>query len=310
MESLKGIFHRNGKSVSPSPDGTQHTGVSSSQGDTLNTVDFIGATVINLVLQSAFQGYPITSENYHPLSLLILGKAGIGKSRLLMTMHSLRKKYLDFISYTDDITPKFLVDFLHRVERGEKRFLVIPDFQVITHSHGRKTYGTTISILRQMISDGISNLDSFGMDFHPEFKVRAGLITATTLRSYSDFSEKWKKDGFLSRLIPYSFIHSAETIDTTLKQIAYHQDTSLGITYHINRNPQRIADNPNITLQLRGYAEPLSDKTEALPYRAMNQLISLTKMLAIIKNDSEVTQEHIDLLIRLMRYINYDFNAI
>lgn len=285
--------------------------VTSAEGDTPHTVDEIGILILNLILQSAFQRSPINSPDYHPLSLLILGKAGTGKSRLLMTMHTLRKKYLDCISYTDDITPKFLVEFLKKVEKGEKRFLVIPDFQVITHSHGRKTYGTTISILRQMISDGVGNLDDYGMDFHPQFLVRAGLITATTIASYSEFAERWKKDGFLSRLIPYSFVHSKETIDQILRDIAFQKADSLKeVKYVINKNPSSVNCDPQLLLQLRGYAEPLGERTQALPYRSLNQLISLVKMTAIIKGDSQVTQQHIDIVIKLLSYINYDFNAI
>jgi hypothetical protein len=287
------------------------SGLPTVESDTLNIVDHVGTFTINLILQSAFQNIPINSLDYHPLSLLILGKAGTGKSRLLMTMHTLRKKYLDFVTYTDDITPKFLVEFLKGVEKGEKRFLAIPDFQVITHSHGRKTYGTTISIFRQMISDGVGNLDDYGLEFHPKFLVRAGLITATTIASYGQFAERWKKDGFLSRLIPYSFVHSKETIDQILKNIALQKPDSLkNFRYVINRNPQPIKCDSQLLLQLRGYAEPLGERTEALPYRSMNQLISLVKMTAIIKGDSQIKQHHVDTVIKLLSYINYDFNAI
>jgi hypothetical protein len=33
-------------------------------------------------------------------------------------------------------------------------------------------------------------------------------------------------------------------------------------------------------------------------------------MLAILIGDTEVTQEHIDQLITLLSYLNYDFNAV
>jgi hypothetical protein len=309
-DSMKEI-HIKRKGVSLFKDVTPQSCVTSSEASTLNTVDATGTFTINLILQSAFQNVPNTSLDYHPLSLLVLGKAGTGKSRLLMTMHTLKKKYLDFVSYTDDITPKFLVEFLKKAEKGEKCFLVIPDFQVITHSHGRKTYGTTISILRQMISDGVGNLDDYGLEFHPEFLVRAGLITATTIASYSQFAERWKKDGFLSRLIPYSFIHSKETVDKILRNIALQKTDSLeDFRYVIHRNPQLIKCDSPLLLQLRGYAEPLGERTEALPYRSMNQLISLVKMTAIIKGDSQIKQQHVDTVIKLLSYINYDFNAI
>jgi hypothetical protein len=295
------------KSVAPHLSVTHDLGVTLTSGATpkLNEIDVKGITMINLILQSAFIE-KFDGESYNPLSLLIIGKPSSGKSRLLLSL----RKY-PFVSYTDDITPKYLIEFLKKAEVGQKRFLVIPDFQVVTHSHGRKTQSTTISILRQMLSDGVSNLDDLGLEFHPKFPVKAGLITATTLSSYSEFSVAWKKDGFLSRLIPFSFEHSPTTLRNIESEIINNNCISLSnIKYQIYHNPPKVVTDDCLLLQLKGYAEQIGERLNAYPYRALKQLISLVKMIVLIKDESVLTQEHIDILLDLLTYLNYDFNSI
>lgn len=66
----------------------------------------------NLVIQTAY-----LKSCPKPISLLLIGQAGIGKSRLLSPLAKLRE-----VSYVNDITPKYLVEFLEKIKRGEKKF--------------------------------------------------------------------------------------------------------------------------------------------------------------------------------------------
>ena len=222
--------------------------------------DKMATTIINLALQSAWMR-PITASEYRPLNLLLIGKAGIGKSRLIQTMKTLNQNYLDFVAYKDILTPKFFIEFLKKAEKGEKRVLAIPDFQCITHSHGRKTQGTTISLMRQMTAEGICEVDSYGMDFHPDFPVKAGLITATTIQDYHQFAVAWKRDGFLSRLIPFSFDHTTQTRNSILDSIIHRKPDPLkNFKYRITRKMPKILRHDELLYQLRGYADDLGKK--------------------------------------------------
>ena len=141
--------------------------------------------VINLVLQTAF-----LKSCKKPISLLLLGKPGIGKSRLLSPLAKVKE-----VSYVNDITPKYLVEFLGKVKNGNKRFLVVPDFTNCM-SHGKNTRTTLVSILRSMTEEGIVDLSDYHLEFKSEKPVRAGLITATTHSSYNEFKRQWKGTGF------------------------------------------------------------------------------------------------------------------
>jgi energy-coupling factor transporter ATP-binding protein EcfA2 len=235
--------------------------------------DSIPLLFLNMIMETAFL-HPTTNKEYNPINVLFIGKSGTGKSRLLETLRG-----LDFVYYCEDITPKHLKDFLESARKNEKRFLVIPDFNSILHAHGQKTQHTTLSILRELMSDGITNLASYGMEFESKFPVKAGVLTAMTIDNYSEFRETWKKTGFLNRFIPYSFKHSDLTKDQILHSIFYHDETRF-----INPKPYNIIKNPllqimqldgNLIESLTDIAEELAEIVEATPYRDAIRLTDL-----------------------------------
>lgn len=270
-----------------------------------DTPDSMALLMINLVLQSAFMK-PFRNPQYKPLSLLLIGIAGTGKSRLLQT---LRK--LSFITYLDDATPTYLVKFLEKAKTGKKRFLVFPDFLNLTTSHGQKTKATSMAILRSMIEDGVTDLSDFGLKFESKFPVKAGLITATTTSSFQEFRERWKTTGFLSRLIPFSFKHSTATQNRIISNIENKiNDNIRDHKYIINKYPQPVKTSPVLLHQLSVYGELLGKDTRAMPYRADIQLHTLAEALAIIEGCDVLTQGHVDKIVSLLHYVNYEFNDI
>jgi len=277
-----------------------------SESDTPDVIlDKTATLTINLVLQSAYMKH-YRNEKYKPLSLLLIGIAGTGKSRLLQTLRKLR-----FITYLDDATPTYLVKFLEKAKTGKKRFLVFPDFLNLTTSHGQKTKATSMAILRTMIEDGITDLSDFKLEFQSKFPVKAGLITATTIGSFQEFMHRWKTTGFLSRLIPFSFTHSTATQNKIINNLENKiQDTMINYEYTINRYPQPIKTSPILLHQLSVYGEALGKETIAMPYRADIQLHTLAESLAIIEGCDVLTQKHVDKIVELLHYINYDFNDI
>lgn len=254
----------------------------------------------NLVLQTAF-----LKSCPKPLSLLLIGQAGIGKTRLLSPLAKIKE-----VSYVNDITPKYLVDFLGKVKNGEKRFLVVPDFTNCM-SHGKNTRNTLIAVLRSMTEEGVVDLSSYHLEFKSEKPVRAGLITATTNANYMEFRRAWKDTGFLSRLLPFSFSHSVATTQNIMKAIdSGKSDTIENAKFTIVRKPKDIICPEHLLRQLHVYEESLSKSTGSYPYRQQVQLNAITEALAVLNNRTEITQDDIDTVVWLSKWINYDFKDL
>lgn len=256
--------------------------------------------MINLVLQTAF-----LKSCPKPISLLLLGKPGIGKSRLLSPLAQ-----VDYVSYVNDITPKYLVEFLGKVERGEKKFLVIPDFTNCM-SHGKTTRTTLVAVLRSMTEEGIVDLSDYHLEFKSDLPVRAGLITAITNSSYAEFRQSWKGTGFLSRLLPFSFSHSVTTMNRIMDDIdARRPDPLENVKFKVEKQPKKVTTREILLRQLRAYEELLSKSTDSLPYRHQIQLNAITEALAVLRGTYDIGQEDIDTVARLSKWINYDFKEI
>lgn len=282
------------------------------QGDTERKVttpqrDSIPLIFLNVALEIAFL-HKITDKEYNPPNIIFIAKSGIGKSRLLATL-----RYLPFVYYCEDITPKHLRDFLELVRQGKKIFLVLPDFNSVISAHGRKTQWTTLSILREGMSDGITNLAAYGMEFDSKFPVKFGVITAITIDNYSDFRESWKTTGFLNRFIPFSFSHGSITQEQILHSIFYKDSVRF-----IKPRPYNIIRHPSKNIEMDGrLVETLDDTAEALakvckatPYRDAIRLTDLLEAFLIIQSESKLTLEHVLQFKKLLKYVNYDFEEM
>jgi hypothetical protein len=254
----------------------------------------------NLVLQTAY-----LKSCSKPISLLLLGKPGIGKSRLLSPLAKVKE-----VSYVNGITPKYLVEFLGKVKSGEKKFLVIPDFTNCM-SHGKNTRNTLVSVLRSMTEEGVVDLSDYHLEFKSNKPLRAGLITATTYDSYQEFHKAWKGTGFLSRLLPFSFSHSIATKNIIMQAIdAKTPDPLEKVKMVVKKRPQAVICPENMLRQLHVCEELLSKATGSLPYRHQIQLNAIIESLAVLRGGCQVSQEDIDIIMELSKWINYDFKEI
>jgi len=121
----------------------------------------------------------------------------------------------------------------------------------------------------------------------------------------------WKGTGFLSRLLPLSFSHSVATTKRIMDDIDAKRPDSIGkVKLVIKRQPKPIKTPENMLRQLRAYEESLSASTGSLPYRHQIQLNAITESLAIIRGHGKVTQEDIDTIANLSKWVNYDFKEI
>ena len=253
----------------------------------------------NLILQTAY-----LKQHEKPISLLLIGKPSIGKSRLLSPLRNGKE-----VSYVNDITPKYL-EFLGKVKNKEKKFLVVPDFTNCM-SHGKNTRNTLIAVLRSMTEEGVVDLSDYNLEFKSDKPVRAGLITATTNQSYAEFRKTWKNTRFLSRLLPFSFDHTVTTKTEIMSAIDARQPDPIDkVKFCVKRNPKAVMCPEILFRQLHVYDESLSKSTSSLPYRHQIQLNAITMASAVLRGDMQVTQLDIDRVVWLLNWVNYDFRGL
>lgn len=252
-------------------------------------------TFLRLIIQSIF-----IPPTHKPLSALLIAKAGLGKT---IKLERLRK--FDFVYYTVDITPKKLLDFLDKVERGEKKFLVIPDY-IATLGHSKKTVDLFRSLMRSVIEEGLTDIDAYGLERHYGKKVRCGLISGITPEYFNQNSRIWKSDGFLSRFLPFSYSHTPVTITKVLQNIRMNMGEPNKFEMKIKTKklyePEHD-DAMDVRMQNIMYKCGLVAPKEA-PYRAYIQIRALCQASAILRDSKKVELQDIELIELLSRFFN------
>lgn len=254
--------------------------------------DWIPLTFLNLVLQTGF------IPNTKMLSCLLIAPAGGGKTIKLELLSQ-----FDFVKYTHDITPKPLMQFLDAVEKGELKYLVIPDY-ISTLGHSKRTVELARGIFRSMVEEGIKDIDVFGMDRHFKHKLKAGLVSGITPEYFNANSRVWKNDGFLSRFLPFSYSHSPKTVEKVLTNIRDKRDTINTFKVQIKKKAKEPTRKEDIDTKIKLISYELLESKGDLPYRRYLQLVALCNASAVLRGSSTVENRDVELVRALAGYIN------
>lgn len=258
------------------------------------TIDFI-----NMVLQSAF------IPNTKILSALLITLPSLGKTTYLELT-----QFLDFVHYTNDVSPKPLFEFLDEVDKGRKKFLVIPDF-INTLSHSKNTVDNTRSIMRSMIEEGFSSSDFYGMQREYDKPVKAGMLSGITVDKANENTGKWKADGFYSRLLPWSYSHSQLTSQQIIDDKLNGERPIKKVKFVINRSPQEPTIDELMKERIKNLALQITqDKYVGAVYRPLEQILSLCKSSAVIRDSNKIEQIDIENVLVASNWINRKQNPL
>lgn len=278
---------------------TEQTTTTTTIENTYRTYDKPTIDFMNLILQSAF------IPNTKILSTLLISMPSLGKSTYLELT-----QVLDFVHYTNDVSPKPLFEFLDEVEHGRKKFLVIPDF-INTLSHSKNTVDNTRSILRSMMEEGFKSSDFFGMQREYDYPVKAGMLSGITVDKVNENTGRWKSDGFYSRLLPWSYSHSFETSEQIVRDKLNGERPIKKVQFIINRTPQEPILDELMKERVKNLALLIiQDKYLGAIYRPLEQILALCKSSAIIRDSKKVEQEDIEKVMRLAQWINRKQNPL
>jgi len=173
---------------------------------------------LSSALQVCYQSVYVKGET--PLSLLLIAETDHGKSNLI----------LNYIPTAGRLNVEKLSDAsalgLYKAvkDKTDPVTLVIPDFHKIISHKASVTEGT-INALMMLLQDGVMKV-SVGpgepLELHGK---RANLLTAMTPGMLAGRAGRWRRLGFLRRMLPVNYTYS----DVTAKKI--HESIRTG-EYH------------------------------------------------------------------------------
>lgn len=230
-------------------------------------------------------------KDYAPVSLLIVGKSGNGKTALITSFEKKSAVFVTDISY---------VGLLNMLKKDDKiNHLIIPDFIKITQKK-RSTSDNLISLLNALTEEGIGKLRVHLNEYDFKNK-KIGLITATTKASFVQQKKQWEKFGFLQRMLIVSYDYEENTIEEILDSIN-KKEFLKEFKEKMKHNKGKINTNPIFNKQL--------NKIALRNFRTLKHLQALCEAHALLRGDREVKQEDIEEIIRLSKYMNLKFTKI
>lgn len=253
--------------------------------------------IVKLVLVSGYL------KNYKPLSLVIAGKAGNGKT-------DISEEYISNTAYSlSDLSSTGVLDVLQ--EDKEIRHIIIPDFTKVTMKQ-RSTSNNLMTTLNSMMEEGLGmqRLKNTKIDMRVNGKKRnCGLITSITDLSMGQNKRKFSVFGFSSRFITASFDYTDITKQKILESI-YHSYYLKDALYKIeltNTKDKKIK--PAIVELPYELAKELNIIGNN-QFRTQKQLQCLACCSALADNRNIVNHDDIMHILRLNKFFNLNYTKI
>jgi hypothetical protein len=244
-----------------------------------------------------------------PNSLLIIAKPESGKTEIL-------KKFIPNknVAYLSDLTAYGLErDYLHKIESGEIRHIIIPDL-LKPLSRKESTVKTLVTMLNGLIEEGLASSSTYAIQRIAESSkkhVKCGVITAITAEELRDQRHSWGRLGFLSRIVPFSYSYGMETVKKVFDYI-------LGLDYLKEHEIELEIPKQEKEIKLpRRYAREIlpsiaiiAQAEKTYGFRLQKQFQALLQASALDRGHSAVNSADVDRILRLMNWVNFSANPI
>jgi len=246
--------------------------------------------ILKIVKLTLLSGY---IKDVKPLSLLIVGEYGSGKTEILKHFNSQKNVFLTDLTYMGLL--KVLKD------NEQISHITIPDYIKITNKR-RSTSDNLTSFLNAVTEEGVGKISLY--NFEADLKDRVvGLITAITKSSYDQNKRAWQGVGFLSRMLICSYSYKDDTINRIMEYINKEEYIDKQLSEKIKGvRTFKIESNEEMNKQLNGIASKR--------FRTLKQLQTLSKACALERGSKKVEQEDIEEVKRLSKYFNLKYTKL
>jgi hypothetical protein len=261
------------------------------------------ADMITLTLYTAY-----IKNVLKPNSLLIIARPESGKTDL-MKKFTVNKN----IAYLSDATAYGIEhDYLPKIEEGKIRHIMIPDL-LKPLSRKESTVKTFITFMNGLIEEGIASTSTFASSRSSEKHVKCGLVTAITSDDLiGDKRHHWGRIGFLSRIVPFSYSYSIQSVKKVFDYI-------LGLDYleEYDIELKRIPRQEKTIRLPKRYAQAILPSTATIAkaqdtygFRLQKQFQALLQASALEKGRPSVNSRDVERVLHLMNWVNFDEKPI
>jgi hypothetical protein len=251
-----------------------------------------------------------------PVSTLIVAPPERNKSNTVIKFQG------KTILTLNDLTAYGLMKKIEEHTKGGKcdfGHIIIPDLTRLT-ARGRSVRKELVATLQILMSEGIEAIQTYNIKVQFEKPLKIGVIACTTRQDIVDKRSIWSKIGFLSRFIPFSFNYD-EQLKTDILEFINSDESLEQETIRIRKKKTRNVLIPSsiknrLTNDARRMAYGIEEFCGTLPRdkvfgaRALHQLTSYIKAIALRHEENKVTEQHYDLFKHLFSYFNYDCSLI
>lgn len=284
-----------------------HSIVSGSLVDVQPLVD-----IVALTLQTAFVTDNV--DGYRPASLLLIAKPESGKTTTMKEFD-----LLPFIYYSDEISVKPLIDKVFpKIQTKEYRFIMTSDIL-----NSIKKQATTkeplIQTLKSLVDEGVKKIDTYHKYYTFETPIKAGLICGITRSEFYAKQERYsfysdfKRYGFLSRLIPFTYEYPIDRLDKIFRYVmSGNTEDSNVVVPKIRqfRREKHYELNEGLFSRLQRVSIELAQYSDSYGIRVQKNLQKLCYADALLNKRDSVAGEDVDKILYLSRWMNFDFNPL
>jgi len=218
----------------------------------------------------------------------------------------------------NDLTARGLMKEIEKhTVNGKCEFghLVIPDLTRIT-ARSRSVRKELLTTLQILMAEGMKGIHTYNINMHFKKPLKLGVIGCTTRLDVMDRRNVWSKIGLLSRFVPFSFNYDEQLKINILKFINKDESLKQETIKIRKRAVKDVAIPEKIQLRLVKDARrmafdveefcltPLKDRVFGA--RALNQLSTYIKAIALRHDETVVGESHYHLFTRYFHYFNYN----
>lgn len=241
------------------------------------------------------------SRKETPISMVIVAPPEQGKTAVIKQFDP-----TDGLLYIDNVTAWGIEHkYIKELQSGKIRRVVIPDF-IDPTNRKKTTVDSTITFFNKYVSwEGLKEIQTYAMDLSLDEPIKGSLLTTMATDDFKRMVRSLAAVGFLSRLLVVGYQYSKEELDVLLEDIVYGRAKWGQIKLSFPDTKVAVKLNPDLAIKMKPLAKQLGEKAGAKGIRAMLQLETLAKSVALEQGRDEVIDTDIGRVMYLAhRYIN------